>query len=189
MIWTCRREWTQFWRSLKCWLPVGAFASGFPEVPGPIVSARQFTAPDHDQNITRDFALRMVAPSASGQPGLLEEAAGPTLELCHASPQERPTGRSGAASYRTSRARVAADPSFCAWALDASAVSSPPVRRRFYQRSGGLSIWHSPWIAVRTVFRRRVSPGCYTHRLACWMSLSMPAILIGPSCIEHCGVL
>jgi hypothetical protein len=60
--------------------------------------------------------------------------------LCHAFPQERPTGRSGTASAGSGKSAEAEVPSFSRNGSRASAVFSPPVRRRFYQPPDALSI-------------------------------------------------
>jgi hypothetical protein len=54
----------------------------------------------------------MVAPPASSKPRFLEKVARSTLVLCHAFPQERPTGRSGTASAGSGKSAAAEDPSF-----------------------------------------------------------------------------
>jgi hypothetical protein len=82
----------------------------------------------------------MVTPPASSKPRFLEKVAGSTLVLCHAFPQERPTGRSGTASAGSGKRAVAEVPSFSRCDSCASAVFSPPVRGRFYQPVEGLSI-------------------------------------------------
>jgi hypothetical protein len=54
----------------------------------------------------------MVTPPASSKPRFLEKVAGTTLVLCHAFPQERPTGRSGTASAGSGKSAEAEVPSF-----------------------------------------------------------------------------
>src|SRR5688500_11473379 len=54
----------------------------------------------------------MVTPPASSKPCFLEKVARSTLVLCHAFPQERPTGRSGTASAGSGKSAVAEVPSF-----------------------------------------------------------------------------
>ena len=120
----------------------------------------------------------MVTPPASSKPRLLEKVAGSTLMLCHAFPQERPTGRSGTASAGGGKSAEAEVPSFSRNGSCSSAVFSPPVRRRFYQLVKALSIWHrrrAGALAGRLNLGRgvlgdtlrRCRCGCYTHRLVC----------------------
>ena len=54
----------------------------------------------------------MVTPTASSKPCFLKEVARSTLVLCHAFPQERPTGRSGTASSGSGESANAEVPSF-----------------------------------------------------------------------------
>jgi tRNA-2-methylthio-N6-dimethylallyladenosine synthase len=54
----------------------------------------------------------MVTPPASSKPCFLEKVARSTLVLCHAFPQERPTGRSGTASAGSGKSVEAEVPSF-----------------------------------------------------------------------------
>ena len=118
----------------------------------------------------------MVTPPASSKPCFLEKVARSTLVLCHASPQERPTGRSGTASAGSGKSAEAEDPSFfrdSSWRLGrlvtAGAAPILPTDRWFvYQtqklaRRSGNAI-HPGW--PLGVFRGSGS-GCYTHRLAC----------------------
>ena len=84
----------------------------------------------------------MVTPPASSKPRFLEKVARSTLLLCHAFPQERPTGRSGTASAGSGKSAKAEVPSFSRSDSCASAVFSPPVRGRFYQPVDALSIGH-----------------------------------------------
>ena len=86
--------------------------------------------------------MRMVTPPASSKPSFLEKVARSTLVLCHAFPQERPTGRSGTASAGSGKSADAEAPSFSrkiSWRLGRF---SPPVRSRFYQPIEALSIRH-----------------------------------------------
>ena len=120
----------------------------------------------------------MVTPPASSKPRFLEKVAGSTLMLCHAFPQERPTGRSGTASAGSGKSAEAEVPSFSRNGSCASAVFSPPVRRRFYQPVDALSIGHmfcsgavAPFAGLSASAPgealRRPRCGCYTRRLAC----------------------
>src|SRR5215216_391621 len=111
-----------------------------PETPRPLVATSELVSPHHDQDAARDFALRMVTPPTSSKPRFLEKVARSTLVLCHAFPQERPTGRSGTAFAGSGKSAGAEVPSFSRSDSCASAVFSPPVRRRFYQPVDGLSI-------------------------------------------------
>src|SRR5688572_15100634 len=80
----------------------------------------------------------MVTPPASSKPCFLEKVARSTLVLCHAFPQERPTGRSGTASAGSGKSAVAEVPSFsrdCSWRLGrlvtAGAAPILPTARGF----------------------------------------------------------
>ena len=95
-----------------------------------VIAAGELVSPHHDQDAARDFALGMVTPPAPSKPRFLEEVARSTLVLRHAFPQERPTGRSGTASAGSGKSAVAEVPSFFRGDSCASAVFSPPVRRR-----------------------------------------------------------
>src|SRR3954465_10287079 len=120
----------------------------------------------------------MVTPTASSKPCFLEKVAGSTLLLCHAFPQERPTGRSGTASAGSGKSANAEVPSFSRRDSCASAVFSPPVRGRFYQPVVALSIGHSGCASAIAAIKghsartlgeavRHERYGCYTCRLAC----------------------
>ena len=83
----------------------------------------------------------MMAPTTSRKSGFLEEAACPAFLLfSHAFPREVPSGRISGAAPRMSGAGVAAFPSFRRDCLESSALVSPPVRFRFYQRPHRLCL-------------------------------------------------
>ena len=80
----------------------------------------------------------MMTPPAPSKPSFLEKVARSTLVLCHAFPQERPTGRSGTASAGSGKSADAEDPSFSrkiSWRLGrfftAGAGAILPTDRRF----------------------------------------------------------
>src|SRR5680860_501835 len=110
-----------------------------PETPRPLITAGELISPHHDQDATGNLSLRMMAPTAASKTSLLEIVAGATLLLCHAFPQERPTGQSGTASAEGGESMDRGRPQFLPRKPSAPRPSYlPPVRRRFYQRQDGL---------------------------------------------------
>ena len=90
----------------------------------------------------------MVTPPTSSKPRFLEKVARSTLVLCHAFPQERPTGRSGTASAGSGKSTGAEVPSFFrenSWRLGrlftAGAAPILPTGRGFVYQT------QKPWAA------------------------------------------
>ena len=75
-----------------------------PQTTRPIVSARKFTATDHDHHVAGRLAIGMMAPTTPRKSGFLEEAACPAFLLfSHAFPREVPSGRISGAAPRMVR--------------------------------------------------------------------------------------
>ena len=98
--------------------------------------------------------------------------------LCHASPQERPTGRSGTASAGSGQSGLAEVPSFSrlgSWRVGrlftAGAAPILPTGRRFVYltqvRTGRVRLEGKPVLGHPHDTRGRGRRGCYTDRLAC----------------------
>ena len=106
--WKRSRGWALEWQIAVGVMPL----TRLPKAARPLIAAGKLVSPHHDQDAARDLALGMVAPPASSKPSFLEKVARSTLVLCHAFPQERPTGRSGTASAGSGKSMEAEDPSF-----------------------------------------------------------------------------
>lgn len=91
--------------------PAARPALRFPQVARPLVAARQLVSPDHDQEIARRFSLRMMAPPASGETGLLKKATRPTPSLAHVIPlSDPPHSGSPGANHDPGSVSFASDP-------------------------------------------------------------------------------
>src|SRR5687767_15275340 len=93
----------------------------------------------------------MMTPPAPSKPCFLEKVARSTLVLCHAFPQERPTGRSGTASAGSGKSAVAEVPSFSrdsSWRLGrlvtAGAAPILPTARGFVYQTQQRGERHRP---------------------------------------------
>ncbi len=155
----------------SCWLPQAA---------RPIVATGEFTPPNQDLDVAGNLALRMMAPSASGQVILLEKAACTAFRIRHAFPQERPQD----AGFGAARTRGGI------WSVDRGRSQSLPrelvMPRPSHRRRCGAdstnghhlclsgttpaAAAHAGHTAAPMQHRRARAIHWYTRRLACWPS-------------------
>jgi len=110
----------------------------------------------------------MVTPPTSSKPRFLEKVARSTLVLCHAFPQERPTGRSGTAFAGSGKSAGAEVPSFFrenSWRLGrlftAGAAPILPTGRGFVYETQVPCVWSGvTWgLDRQRVLGHRETPG------------------------------